>query len=483
MVKTALYKLVLKRANEVKSEFNSAYLTAAHIAVAVADFCATRYTGLTPIELLSAARFEEERLRYIFSKEIKLASYLRVCLSRHNEAYTTEEPFEEACCERIAILRETDLLTADVLFLCALKELQQPYRAVARNMISEDRILEALQDADKNVYDYVIDKIDDICGELKKKSDEAKAIRDWKPAAKFVEPKELIKQLFCNICTSYENNVLQIEIPHFLRGTDLILSIYKVKDHYIVHDNGSAFKSLSQRIDNMKLRKVFSLIWGESNVQDNKLFTEFTDVKSVLYFIQEVILTANADLYYEYFVEDTYQDRHYIESCDVLQNEQQAKAFDEKAFLDILKETVTICYDENKGLLLRLDTKYCHCSYGIKVLIETLEDGTLRFSDAYKNKKYETGEMLEAFYFGSTEENDAMYYEVMQKLAAPFGMLIDMTSSIIFPEYGRQEHNHKNPYMLSTADNWLLDFYNFMNSAVLISVVADRINYQKLREW
>ena len=91
--------------------------------------------------------------------------------------------------------------------------------------------------------------------------------------------------------------------------------------------------------------------------------------------------------------------------------------------------------------------------------------------------------MLEAFYFGSDKENADMYYELMQKLAKPFGMKLDMTSSIIFPEYRGQEHNHKNPYMLSTAQNWLLDFYNFMNSAVLISVVADRINYEKLREW
>lgn len=117
------------------------------------------------------------------------------------------------------------------------------------------------------------------------------------------------------------------------------------------------------------------------------------------------------------------------------------------------------------------------------MLIETLDDGTLRFSDGYKNRQYETGEMLEAFYFGSREEYDDMYYEVMQKLAKPFGMMFDMTSSIIFPEYCGCRHNHKNPYMLSTAQNWVKDFYNFMNSAVIISVVADRIKYEKLREW
>ncbi len=76
-----------------------------------------------------------------------------------------------------------------------------------------------------------------------------------------------------------------------------------------------------------------------------------------------------------------------------------------------------------------------------------------------------------------------MYYEVMQELAKPFGMEFDMNSSIIFPEYRGNEHNHKNPYMLSTVDTWLRDFYNFINSAVIISVVADRINCEKLREW
>ena len=483
MVTTALFKYILKKANEVKDEFHSDYLTASHIAIVVADFCASRYTGFTSTELLGSSRFEEERLRYLFTKEIKLASYFRLCLSRNIIEGIEEEPFEEASCERIARLRGTDLLTADILFLCVLNELGQPYRAIVRSVVSEDSILIALQDVDKNVYDYVVNQINEICIELKKKSDEARAIRDWKPATKFIEPEEMVKQLFHNVCTSYENNVLHIMIPQFLRGTDLKLSICKVNDHYIVHDNGCAVKSLSLRIDQTKIQKVLHLIWGDSNIQDQKIFTESTDVKSILYFIQEVILTANADLYYEYYKEDSFLHRHYIEPYYTLEDEKNAKEFDKNAFLKALKETVTVYYDENKGLELRFDSKYCHCSYGIKVLIETLEDGTLRFSDAYKNTKYETGEMLEAFYFGSTEEYDDMYYEVMEKLAKPFGMRFDMTSSIIFPEYRGQQHNHKNPYMLSSIDNWLMDLCSFMNSAVIISVVADRIHYEKLREW
>ena len=483
MVQTAMVKEILKRANEVKDEFNAEQLAASHIAVAVADFCAIRYTGLTPIQLQSSVRFEEERLRYIFSKEVKVASYLRIKLSHNAKAGIQEKAFDIGRCDHIASLSKNSLLTADILFLSALKELDTSYRPVAGNIISDDRIFAALEDADKNVYDFVIEKIKAICSELKEKADEAKAIRDWKPAEKFAEPEDLMKQFFDNICVSSENNVLQITIPGFLRETDLKLSIYKVKDHFVVHDNGCAVKSLSKQIDSIRIQKVLDLLWDKSNLQGNKLFTQITDVKFVLNYIQEVILTANADLYYEYFQEEPFGYRRYIEPCKVFESEEQAEVFDGNAFVNGLKETVTADYDENKGITLRFDTKYCHCSYGIKVLIETLDDGTIRFSDAYKNKQYETGEMLEAFYFSSTKECDDLYYKVMQELAKPFGMAFDMTSSIIFPEYNSRKHKHKNPYMLSTAPNWVRDFYQFMNSAVLISVVADRINYEKVRQW
>ena len=483
MVQTGLFKEILKRANQVKEEFNAEYLTASHIAVAVADFCAIRYTGHTPLALRSSARFEEERLRYLFSKEVKIASYLRKKLSHNTETGAQEKEFDIGCCDRIASMRKNDLLTADILFLSALKELDDAYRVTARNIVSDDSIFSALQDADKNIYDYVIEKIEAICSELQEKVDEAKAIRDWKPAKKFAEPEDLLKQFFDNVCVTCESNVLHITMPGFLRETDLELSIYKVKDHFVVHDNGCAVKNLSKRIDSIRMQKVLNLLWDKSNLSDNMLFTQFTDVKFVLYFIQEVILTANAELYYEYFKEETFGHRRYIDPCKIFESEEQTEEFDTNAFLNALKESVTAFYDENKGITLRFDAKYCHCSYGIRVLIETLNDGTLRFSDAYKNKQYETGEMLEAFYFSSSKEDEDMYYKVMQELAKPFGMMFDMTSSIIFPEYNGRKHKHKNPYMLSTVPNWVRDFYKFMNSAVLISAVADRIHYEKVREW
>lgn len=484
MKHTVLLEKILESAMRIKEEYGSEYLCASHIAVAVTDFCRTKYTGFSVSDMTYwPNRFEEERLRYVFANETRVADYFRIRLSQNTKNGVQEKEFDLNGCERIAALRKAEVLSSDVVFLCALASIHESYRRVVQTVHSEETVLARLRDVDLNVYDYVIAQIGDVCSALKKKADEAVAIRDWKPAAKFAEPEDLLKQFFDNVSATCENNVLQITLPGFLREADLKLSIYKVKEHFIVHDNGCAVNSLSKRIDSSRIQKVLDLLWDKSNLQGHILFTQITDVKFVLYFIQEVILTANTDLYYEYFKEEIFGHCRYIDPCKAFESEQQAEAFDANAFVDALKESVTASYDENKGITLRLDTKYCHCSYGIKVLIETLDDGMVRFSDAYKNKQYETGEMLEAFYSSSTKESDDLYYEVMQEMAKSFGMAFDMTSSIVFPEYNGRKHNHKNPYMLSTVKNWVRDFYKFMNSAVLISVVAARINYKKVREW
>ena len=481
MVQTLLLKTIIENAEKVMIEFGGEYITASHVVVAVADFCKTRYNGLDST-YLAYPRFEEERLRYIFKKEIKLAGYIRLALSINTKMSVDEKEFDVNECEKFALTRGADILSSDVVFAYAITQLSEKYQRNLRTVSNEGAAFALLEDADKNIYDYTITEIETVCDLLKKKAEQAAKLRDWKPAAKFIEPEDLIKQLFENISTRYENNVLHVTIPEFLPDTDLKLSIYKVNDCFIIHDNGCAVECLLKRIDSTKVQRVLDLLWNKSNLQDNKIFTMYTSSGTILDFIQEVILTANADLYFEYFKEESGR-YHYIDYCNIQINEQQAQDFDVNALLESLKETVNAFYNENKGLELLLDTKYNRCSYKILVLIETLENGKLRFSDGHKNKKYETGEMLEAFYSGSDSKETDMYYKVMQNLAEPFGIVFDMTSSIIFPEYNDNEHNHKNPYMLSVADNWVHDFYKFMNGAVLISVIADRISYKKIREW
>lgn len=485
MEHTELLDKILGKAEDIKNEFNCKELYAIHIAIAFSEFCATEYIGFSVSDKTAYPNwYEEERLRLIYGKILKNSFYFRVLFKKKLREKTADYySFDFNYCEKIAALRNNNVLSSDLVLLCVLNELADDYSVIYKETVNDYTIIPLLEYIDENIFDYTAKAVDSVCNKLKEKANIAMLKRDWKPAAKFSEPEDIKKQLLDSVKINCEDNILHITIPGFLRGTDLKLNVYKIKDCYIVNDNASAVKSLSTRIDNNKIRKILNLIWGESNLNNNIIFTKISDAKSILYFIQEVILTANADLYYEYFNVEEAMHHHYIESCCVMESEQQTEAFDLNTFLEALKESIVIYYNEDKGTEICLDAKYCHCSYGIKVLIETLNDGSLRFSDGYKNQKYETGEMLEAFYFNSTNEYDNMYYEIMQKISKPFGMAFDMNSSINFPEYGGFRHNHKNPYMLSTTNNWLNDFYKFLNCAVMISVVSERINFEKLREW
>ena len=69
-----------------------------------------------------------------------------------------------------------------------------------------------------------------LCNKLKEKANIAMSKRDWKPAAKFSEPEDIKKQLLDSVKTNCEDNILHITIPGFLRGTDLKLNVYKIKD-------------------------------------------------------------------------------------------------------------------------------------------------------------------------------------------------------------------------------------------------------------
>lgn len=84
MTHTGLLKVILEKADAYKNEFHCECLCASHIAAAAADFCRSKYTGFECSEF-SYPRFEEERLRYLFEKEIKLAAYFKLRLSKNTK--------------------------------------------------------------------------------------------------------------------------------------------------------------------------------------------------------------------------------------------------------------------------------------------------------------------------------------------------------------------------------------------------------------
>ena len=459
MLHTALLEAILDKATAVQNEFNSQYLCASHIAVAVADFCRTAYTGFSLSDVTyHPYRFEEERLRYIFSKEIKLASYFRTRLSVSARNGEQEEAFDLALCERIAAQRGAEVLSSDVVFLCAVKELPQPYKATVKSVESTDSILVLLQDADANVYDYVVRNIDTVLCALQKKADEAAAIRDWKPAAKFAEPDALATLFFAHIKKESANNVLTLHFPRFFGTADLKVSIHKVDDVYYVHDNGCAIRHLAKRVKDTKkcqraLKKVCHPCW----IHKGKITGDFIDAFRFMHYLQMLVFVAHADLYYTRAEKPLYgKDADWVYP-DV----NQAEPMDEAELLDALKKGIHFCYDENEGLYYWLETNYSLYSGRASFLIETLDEGLIRISD--RKKGATGGEIFEGFYW--REDNIAPYGKCISKIAARFGAAFD----------------GKDVYLTAKNENIYKAMVRFFNLAVLLSEFGQIIALPKIR--
>ena len=64
MVHTVLLEEILRKANNIQTEYGFPNLCASHIAAAVIDLCMTPYTGFSLSDTTCRpSRFEEERLR------------------------------------------------------------------------------------------------------------------------------------------------------------------------------------------------------------------------------------------------------------------------------------------------------------------------------------------------------------------------------------------------------------------------------------
>lgn len=457
---TDLLETILSNANDIKNEYKSEYLCASHIAAAAADFCKTKYTGFSPSDMtFHPSRFEEERLRYIFSKEVKLAPYFRLKLSLNAKNGVQEKEFDFSCCQRIAALRDAELLSSDVVFLCALTQLHESYTAVVRRATSDEAVLARLQDTDENIYSYVIEQIEDICSTLKKKASDAAAIRDWKPAAKFAEPEALCAMFFGKIEKKTAGSVLTLRFPRFFGATDLKVSIHRVGELYYVHDNGCAIRHLSKKLNDSQacaraLKKVCHSCW----IRNGKITGSFINAFRFLYYLQMLVFVAHADLYYTKAETPLYEkDRKYI-----FVEADQAEPLDEKAMLDELKNGIHFCYDENQGLSYWLDTNYCLFSGRASFLVETLDDKYIRISDAKKGKV--EGEIFEGFYWCDKER--ALYSKFISKIASRFGA----------------EFDGQNVYLTDKSENFYKAVVKFFNLAVLLSEFGQNIALPKIRQ-
>lgn len=445
MTQTELVKLILEKANAIQTEYNSAHLSASHIATAVADFCKTPYTGLD-FSTYCYPRFEEERLRYLFSKTVKLAGYFKLRLSKNRKDCVKESAFDLSCCEPFIALRSLEILSADILFLCALKDLHPTYRQAVDGADSDDAVTALLQDTGAHIYDYVIEKIDGVCTELKKKSEEAAALRDWKPAAKFTEPETLSADFFEKIEKQISDNVITLKFPRFFGSTDLKVSIHKAGDLYYIHDNGCAVRHLSKQVpDKQRRDRILKKVCHPCWVDKNRITDSFLNGNQFLNYLQKLIFVAHADLYYTRAnCRLVGKDKDYV-----YVSAQAADPLDETALASLLKQGIGFDYDENQGLYYWMDMRYALFSTRCAFLLETLEKGRIRISD--KRKGQTEGEIFESFYW---DNQDLMRHKrFIGKVSTRFGADFD----------------GKDIWLTDKAENFHKAMFRFFNLAVLLS--------------
>lgn len=461
MKHTILLEEILERANGVKAEFGSEYLCASHIAVAVTDFCRTKYTGFSVSDMTYwPNRFEEERLRYLFSKETRVADYFRMRLSHNAKNGVQEKAFDLNGCERIAALRKAEVLSSDVVFLYALASIHESYRRVVQTVNSEESVIARLQDVDLNVYNYVIEHIEGLCAELKKKSYEAIAIRDWKPAAKFVEPEELPQLAFDGIETKYTGNIITVRIPKFFGNTGLTLSIHRVDGIYYIHDNRCALRYLDRRLQNAEqYERAVRKVCHNHRIDKGRITGSFTNVTGFMYYIKDLVFVAQADLYYPRAKHQLcFKDKGYV-----YMPEDKAEPFEEAELINMLKESVNAYYDENVGLCCWLNADNFPFETRYSFLVETFDDGHIRFSDKLKGK-YE-GELLEPYYWYYDSTDISAYSRLFNKFAERFG----------------GEFDGKNIYLTAKAKDFRHALFQFFQFATLVSSLGHSIALPKLK--
>ncbi len=461
MTHTVLLKEILKKANSVKNEFKAEYLCASHIVVAVVDFCHTKYTGFSVSDMSYLPnRFEEERLRYLCSKETRVASYFKMHLSHNTKNGVQEDVFDVTGCERIAALRGTEALSSDVVFLCALANLHESYKLAVRSAKSDEAIMVLLQDVDANIYDYVITQIEGVCTELKKKADDAVAIRDWKPAAKFVEPEILIQRVFDGIETKHTGNITNVKIPKFFGNTGLTLSIHRVDGMYYIHDNRCTLRYLARTLrDTKKYERAVRKVCHNARIDKGRITGRFTNVTGFMYYLKDLVFVAQAYVYYPRAKSQLcFKDKGYVYIPD-----DKAEPFDAESLINMLKESVNAYYDEEIGLCCWLKAGNSPFQTRYSFLVETLDDGRIRFSDGLKGK-YE-GELLEPCYWYHDSTDISVCRRFLTKLADSFG----------------GEFDGKNVYLTEKSKDFQSGLFRFFQLAVLVSRLGHSIALPKIK--
>lgn len=424
MKQSYLLTQLLSAAAAIQQERGLPHRSVLCFLMAVADVCATPYAVFNDGDRhVHPERFEEERLRYLFKTLFMRGPqitkiYYRALSKQALPLY--DAPFTLDGCEEVAMARGTDAVAADVALLCALRGMPSEHRAALFLPYRSDfSVTDVLAEVDRNVYDDMIAAIDEVCARMQAKAAEAKALRDFRPAAKFAEPTALIDALLCGVSHTVDGAVLQWCLPRFF-GTDdgaLRLSVFYRDGIYYIHDNGSAVAQLKRHTDEITASRALAQVCHDRWIRDGRIVGMFSQLWMFPIYLQNLIFIAHADLLCDRVSRPLYA----YDSVGAFIDEAAAQPFDTAAFLRQIKETVSAGYDEKEGLYITVATRYPFHSASVAYRIETRSDGTVRITDC--RAAHAEGAVFESFY--ANHDDLAPYTPFIERFCERFGAAFD----------------------------------------------------------
>ncbi len=447
---------ILEHAEKLRQENGVELISATLIVAAVSDIQAQKYRGSEGV--LYPERYEEERLRLLYEKTYRLHASRSRYLIKEILSFPEilDIPFDTDVLYDVQKTRGRVVLTADTLFLKALEAIPGEHRGCLPQFKNELDVIWLLEQADKEIFDYVIRKNEEICAKLNKIISEAKALRDWRPKEKLAEPEALFEELNSKIECEYKNNVLRITVPEFFTHNDLVIAVHKAEDIYYLSDEGCATGNLINKgVDKDKIQEILNKTVSEPCVINGCITAITADIRRIFRFIQHLIFIANGDMYADETVELIYNeksDRRFVPS-------DEGEDFDYKCLIDEIKGHYRFRYTENDGVYLSVSTTYALFSCTVAFALECADDAHVKISDARKGKT--EGEALEAFYW---DHNDITpYLKYFEGISAPFGVIWE----------------NKNPYASGEKRDWVKILFRFINLAVVLSEMGHCIEPRK----
>lgn len=460
-----LLNQILARAEEIRSEAETQAVSAPCLIIAVLELCLADYRGITPLDPYTAPEcFEEERVRYLCRKFFKHSGTLTCNLIRHRlkkdylpydtDFLTANANLLEAEMQR----RNKHLLSADLAFMAAFRSMKPEHRAGIRPEYKEEFDLAAcMEDIDRNIYDYVIAEIGKLQQKLQEKADQAKAKRDWRPAAKCMEPEQLEAAFFDAIQTQSDGNDLLVQIPHFFGNEETLELRFRFFDGcYFVHDCGCALKQLRKFAKNeAHFQAVYDKISKNLSIEDGKMVGTFSQSYHFFHYLQMLVFAAHGDLYWEQL------DEPGLNYDPYRRFPAQSEPLEPHTLCDMLRDQLDFGYDENTGLWLSVQTHYSLNSSGVSYRIETLPGG-IRISDNRIGKL--EGEVLESFYWD--HDDLSQYRAFITPYLNRFGGVLE----------------GKDPAITAPAEELLPALFRFFNLAVLFSELGRLIDLPEVAE-